>query len=539
VLADGTGRWGPLVESFLDRTPPVWDFFPSQVEAITAGLLTSSQTYSLQMPTGAGKTALTETLLFGHLTSHPSEAAVLLVPYRALARELKNSVGRRMSAIGLPTRSIYGGTVPTQEDSQDLESIRAFIATPEALTGLLSRAPGLLSRISLVICDEGHLLDGGARGIGLELLLARLRGRSESRPRVVFVSAIVPNIEEVNTWLGGSDATVVKSDFRPAEAEYAVLRPVGNGRNMHVGLEAHPVSTTLQAHTLPDFLQVSDFEFTNPATGRRKTYTYSSIKTQAIAAARKSLTLGTVAVFAATKTGDQGVVGLATELIQQVESGLPLPHPATYITDTELVATITDYVEREYGADWIGTKALRIGTIIHHGDIPQETREALEELLNQRGARMVLCTSTLAEGVNLPIRTLVLYAVRRRSASGQPIPMLSRDIRNLVGRAGRAGSSTRGLVICANPNQWDDILPVATGQPGEIVQGALHELLGRLHNAMQRNGLRLTNTRNSQDLWMRFFRRLSPRLFGRRVVRQVSPCGTWLLLSRVVPGGVR
>jgi hypothetical protein len=338
VLTDETTNWGPLVDSFLDRTPPVWDFFPSQIEAIRAGLLTSSQTYSLQMPTGAGKTALTETLLFGHLTTHPADAAVLLVPYRALARELRNSLGRRLSAIGLPTRSIYGGTVPSQEDAQDLDSVRAFIATPEAFTGVLGRSTGLLPRLSLAICDEGHLLDGGARGIGLELLLARLRGRTESPPRVVFVSAIVPNIEEVNTWLGGSEATVVKSDFRPSDAEYAVLRPSGSGRNMQVGLEAHPVSTSLQAHTLPNFLQVSDFEFTNPATGRRKTYPYSSFKTQAIAAARKSLALGTVAVFAATKTGDQGVVGLANELIQQVESGLPLPHPAAYIADADLVA---------------------------------------------------------------------------------------------------------------------------------------------------------------------------------------------------------
>ncbi|WP_460799008.1 hypothetical protein [Microbacterium sp. GXF0217] len=58
VLPDGVSRrWDPLVESFLDRKQPVWDFFPSQIEAIDAGLLTSSQSYSLQMPTGAGKTA--------------------------------------------------------------------------------------------------------------------------------------------------------------------------------------------------------------------------------------------------------------------------------------------------------------------------------------------------------------------------------------------------------------------------------------------------------------------------------------------------
>lgn len=494
ALPEGNApRWDPLVRSFLDRTPPVWDFFPSQMEAIEAGLLTSDETFSLQMPTGAGKTALTETLLFGHLTGRPDDVAVLLVPYRALARELRNSLARRLSAIGLRTRTVYGGTVPTREESEDLGSVRAIIATPEALTGLLSRSPELLSRISLAICDEGHLLDEGARGIVLELLLARLRGRGDVQPRVVFISAIVPNIEEINTWLGGSDSTVVRSEFRPAEAEYAVLRPRGQGKRTTVGLEMHPVSTTLQTHTLPSFLDASDFAYTNPSTGRTNSYSYSSVKTQAVAAARKSLALGTVAVFAATKTGHQGVVGLANELTKQLEVGLPLPDPSAYMSGSDAVENVRDYLRREYGANWIGTKALLAGAVVHHGDIPQETREALEELLSRRRVRMVLCTSTLAEGVNLPIRTLVLYAVQRRSASGQPEPMLAREIKNLVGRAGRAGSSTKGLVICANPKQWTHVLPVAAGQPGEDVQGALRKVIRVIQNDLRQTDRNLTN----------------------------------------------
>lgn len=494
VLPDGHApRWNALVRSFLNRTPPVWDFFPSQIDAVNAGLLTSDETYSLQMPTGSGKTALTETLMFGHLTTRPNDLAVLLVPYRALARELRNSLGRRLSATGLPTRTIYGGTVPTREESQDLEDVRAIVATPEALTGLLGRSPELLSRISLVICDEGHLLDEGARGVGLELLLSRFRGRGDLQPRMVFLSAIVPNIEEINTWLGGSDATVVRSEFRPAEAEYAVLRPVGSGRRMLIDLEMQPVSTTLQAHTLPAFLSARDFEFTNPATGRTNTYAYSSVKTQAVAAGRKSLAIGSVAVFAATKTGNQGAVGLAGELLKQLDVGLSLPDPAVYVSDADVVREVAEYLEREYGSRWVGTKLLLAGAVVHHGDIPQETREALEELLISAQVRMVLCTSTLAEGVNLPLRTLILYAVQRRSPSGQAIPMLAREIRNLVGRAGRAGSSTKGLVICANPTQWPDIRPVAVGEPGEDVYGALRQLLSRLQNALRQNSLSLTN----------------------------------------------
>lgn len=492
VLPDGTSeRWNPLVQSLVNRSRPVWDFFPSQITAIEAGLLTSEEPFSMQMPTGSGKTALTEALLFNHLIDRPDELAVLLVPYRALARELKGSVGSRLTRVGLPTRTVYGGTVPTFEEAQGLSELRAIIATPESLTGLLGSDPELLPRISLVVCDEGHLLDQPGRGVGLELLLARFRGRQGGGPRTVFVSAIVPNVEEINAWLGGSERSVVRSDFRPAEAEYAVLRPSGRGAGARAGLEMQAVDSSLQAHTLPDFLHPDDFQFTNPQTGRSNNYPHESVKAQAIAAARKSLALGTVAVFSTLKKGKQGVIGLSEELLRQLERGVPLPRPLDAVQDTTGISRVSDYLSREFGEEWVGTRCLRAGAVMHHGDIPQETRESVEELLAAGQIRMVLCTGTLAEGINLPIRTLVLYAIQRQTETGAE-PMLARDVRNLVGRAGRAGSSTKGLVILANPNQWESLEPVVTGQPGEDVHGFLARLVDALQRAVEQ-GTRLTN----------------------------------------------
>lgn len=493
VLPDGmSANWTPLIESFLGREQPVWDFFPSQIEAIQAGLLTEQRSFSLQMPTGAGKTALTETLLYSHLSYFPGSKAVLLVPYRALARELRGTVGRHLNDMGIRTRTIYGGTIPSMEESENVDSVRTIIATPEALTGLLSSNPELLPAISLVVCDEGHLLDNGARGIGLELLLARLRARTPD-PRIIFLSAIVPNVEEINTWLGGTNATVVRSEYRPALAEYAVLRPNGKGQNLTTGLELHEPTTLVPAHTLPKFLQVDDFRFLNSQTGRQNTYKYDSTKTQAIATARKALVLGPVVVFATEKGGNRGVVGLANELINQIASDLPLPAPLDYTGGRDLIDDAIDYLIREYGEDWVGTRLLQLGAIIHHGDLPQQTREVLEELVAGKHIAMIMCTSTLAEGVNLPIRTMVLYSVKRSSHGGAPEAMLARDLKNLVGRAGRPGSSTRGLVICANPNDWETVEPVAEGRPGESVEGALIDLIRRLKAALTVNQVQLDN----------------------------------------------
>jgi replicative superfamily II helicase len=114
-----------------------------------------------------------------------------------------------------------------------------------------------------------------------------------------------------------------------------------------------------------------------------------------------------------------------------------MPKPAEFVTGEDLLADIGTYPMIEYGNSWVGTTALAAGAVVHHGDIPQETRDVFEEIVAAGNVRMVLCTSTLAEGVNLPIRTLVVYTTQISTAEGTIVPMLAREIRNLVGRAGR------------------------------------------------------------------------------------------------------
>ena len=483
--------WTPFVKSLLSRRPAIWEFFPSQIDAIRRGLIDSEKTFSLQMPTSAGKTALAEAVLYWHAKKSSSDVAILLVPYRSLASELKGSLVRNLNSLGIPAKCIYGGTVPTGDEVHDLVNTRVIVATPEALSGLLS-AGELIPRVTLVICDEGHLLDGEKRGVGLEMLLARLKSRPIGSPRFVFISAIVPNVEEINSWLGGDASGVVKSSYRPAIAEYSVLRRVGTGSKSLVHLEMHPHLEKESRYLLERFLSKEDFTFKNPVTGRNNTYSFASFSTLAIAAARKALEMGTVAVFAANKRGSQGAIGLAVELGSQLSQQLgSLPAPSLYADQTTL-KPVVDYMAAEYGESWIGTQMVTSGAVLHHGDIPQETREVLEGLLRQEAVRFVICTSTLAEGVNLPIRTLVLYSVQR-SAGQQPVPLFARDIKNLVGRAGRAGSTTKGMVICVNEGQWPLVRRVALEAPGESVRGALLSLVERLESLLALSAQPLTN----------------------------------------------
>jgi len=254
----------------------------------------------------------------------------------------------------------------------------------------------------------------------------------------------------------------------------------------------HPHEAATTRFSIGGFLSRTDFRYTNPDTGNQKTYPFTSVKTQALATARKALAIGAVAVFAANKRGDQGAVGLAEGLLAQLEHPLNLPLPSKYIIGIAVQHAV-EYLAREYGENWVGTKVLHVGAVLHHGDIPQETREVLESLLRFGQVKFAICTSTLAEGVNFPIRTLVLYSVQRRQAGGAPVDMLGRDIKNLVGRAGRPGATTKGLVICANPGQWPLVLPVAQQAAGEPVHGALLSLINHVKSALAAQNIELTN----------------------------------------------
>lgn len=487
----GTAFWTPLIKSFIDRKPSTWEFFPSQIQAIERGLLGNAESYSLQMPTGAGKTTLCETLLYWHLKRNPTQVAIMIVPYRSLASELRHSLVRQLNGLGIAARCAYGGTIPSGDEVHGLDYINALIATPESLSGILSANTAFAQRISLVICDEGHLLDSSGRGIGLELLLARMKARQINPIRFVFMSAIIPNIEEINTWLGGDMNTVIRSTYRPAIAEFSILRSSGSGVGKSIRLDMHPHALQRQ-YSIHGFLDRESFQYVNPQTRRTNTYTFTSTKTLAVAAARKVLSMGTTAIFAANKRGAQGAIGLAEELIKQLQCPLPLPKPVDY-ADIEALSTRITYLETEFGTYWIGARSLRNGVVLHHGDMPQETREVLEGLLRDHRIQLVICTSTLAEGVNLPIRSLVLYSVQRRVGSGRPENMLARDIKNLVGRAGRAGANTKGLVICANSDQWWLVHPVATAGAGEPVRGSLRTLIEDLENFLRTHPIALNN----------------------------------------------
>lgn len=475
--------WKTYVRFNIGKSPQIWSFFPSQQTAIRSGLLTFNKAFSIQTPTSSGKTSIAELVIFNELSRNPESKILYLAPYRALASELKNNLGRNLtSKLGIKVKTIYGGNIVTDSDRLSIEQSNVLISTPEKFMAIELGLSGILDDFQTVICDEGHLIDNTTRGISYELLLSRLKNTEWVERRFVFLSAIIPNIEIINSWLGGSDDDIARSNYRPTEIELAFLNQVSAS---HFNLEVNPNDELPTKYILNRFLSSQDFST------QKGTYNVNSFKSKTVAAALKSLNSGAVAIFSPTKDNRRGVSGIALEVIKQLDTKLPKP---INFCDTLETEKLVEYFRYIFGTEYLLTICAENGFLYHHGDLPQFIRELIETTIRNEKVKFLICTNTLAEGVNLPIKTLVISTARRYINQQQPNePLPLRDLKNLIGRAGRAGKETKGIIIVVNPSDQSILSDVVANRNLEDVKGFLYYVVQVIERYITRNATHLSN----------------------------------------------
>ena len=167
-------HWKQYIIHCINKKTAIINFFPSQRLAIKKGIF-NEETTSLQMPTSAGKTFLSEIIIYNQIKNSPLSKILYLTPFRALAAELKRTLGKQLKSLGITTTIIYGGNLPNIEERNDINSSSVLISTPEKYIAIQNILPNLDDDYSTIICDEGHLLDDSSRGPEYELLLSRLK----------------------------------------------------------------------------------------------------------------------------------------------------------------------------------------------------------------------------------------------------------------------------------------------------------------------------------------------------------------------------
>lgn len=455
----------------------ILSFLPSQQDAIEKGLLSYSGSFSLKMPTSAGKSYITELLIHHELESNPEARVLYLAPLRALSRELRDRFKRISNTLGFTYATKYGGSAASVIE-EDVTEAHVLIATPESFMTIEGSDEMDISNFTLVICDEGQLLDDFSRGINYELLLSRLR--KQEHTRFLFISAIIPNISVVNQWLKGSDEHIGNSTYRPSKL--MLTEALVNDND--VTLSVYNDECTSIKYTIPSFISKEDAQSTclRNYDPKKRRYKVSGVPV-GCALALRSLSAGSVLLFTTAKKRGVSCTAFAANLLTMLNARA-FDNPYNYVSDIEQLNKIIEYSKFLIGDGHLLCQALDHGFAFHHGDVPQELREKIERCYDKGGIRLIISNTTLAEGVNLPIKTIVLANAMDQSTPGW---FLSNSrLKNIIGRVGRAGRERYGTVIVPVAER-DSVLMRSVKQalnPDDTslrhIQGTLYDLIAYL-----------------------------------------------------------
>lgn len=470
---DNTVSWNQYLNYTFRKH--IFSFLPSQREALHKGLLSYNRSFSLRMPTSAGKSYITELLIYQELQKTPNAKILYLAPLRSLGHELREKYRSISSQLDFTYRSLYGGSSMTGTEAI-LAEADLFITTPETFMSLEGSIDDILRQFTLVICDEGQLIESVGRGLDYEMLLSRLR--KQEHVRFLFISAIIPNIGDINTWLGGTMGEVGESNYRPCTIRFGV---------------ASTDKTSITLHVYENVNKKSLFDFTSFVNkDESKGFKLDTQKNRACLMAMKSLDAGSVMLYSTFKKKEYNASCYKYgECIANIIQKGKLPSPRSFLNTNQrnLLDLLCEFTEYNFGTDYYETNFMKEGFAVHTGSLPQEMREIVETGYEKGALRMIICNSTLAEGVNFPIRTLVLGDIRHPSGKG----WMEREVlMNVIGRVGRAGRETYGFVICAD-NAWWFVKEAASGENLKYAKGMLNDIAFEILKVERRLQRQLTD----------------------------------------------
>lgn len=393
----------------------ITELYPPQEEAIKAGAL-EGKNLVLASPTASGKTLVAEFCALKHILEKDGKI-LYLTPLRALANE-KYAEFKKYTAIKKRSgRKISVGISTGDFDSSDpwLERYDIIITTNEKADSLLRHRAKWMDEVSLVIADEVHLLNDAERGPTLEVVLARLM-QINPDAQLLALSATVKNAEEAAEWLKAESIT---TEWRPIVLKEGVLlqNEVQFKDGGAIKIEKHSA---------------------NPAIN----LALNTIKTG-----------GQALIFAATRKNS---VSLAKRASSEVEGLLSKPMKRTLERLAEEIAAAG---ERTRVSELLAELVKR-GTAFHHAGLGGTHRRLIENAFREGKIKVLTATPTLAFGVNLPARMVIIHDYRRYEPGYGYYPITVLEYKQMAGRAGRPRYDKLGeaLLIAKTEDERDYLM---------------------------------------------------------------------------------
>jgi POLQ-like helicase len=432
-------QWQPA----LQKSTFIRELWPAQHLLGHSGVLRGKSAV-VQMPTSAGKTKATELIIRSAFLAERTSLAVIIAPFRALCHEIKNSLFAAFRNEAVDVQELSDVTQEDFEIEEFLHRRQVLVVTPEKFVYVLRHTPKLADSIGLLIFDEGHQFDSGVRGITYELLLTSLKAMVSSETQKVLISAVISNAPALGAWLNGPDSEVVAgTKLIPTFRTLAFASWTDTLGRLEFVQEG---DTEKDEFYVPRVVEQLPLALKKGETADRFFPDREDGKSVALFLGLKLVKNGAVAIFCGVKATAANLCEMA---VNAFDRQVDIKTPVSY-SDAFEVRRLHYLHVRNLGNDSSATQSAELGIFSHHNNTPHGVRLAVEHAMREGHARFVICTSTLAQGVNLPIRYLLVTSVYQG-----PERIKVRDFHNLIGRAGRAGMHTEGTILFADPNVYD------------------------------------------------------------------------------------
>lgn len=435
LLPEFSGLEFSLWQNYIQSEGSIKELWPSQIELGVQGIF-SGKSGIIQMPTSSGKTASVNLILRSAFYSNRIDNALIIAPFRALCREICRDINAHfINNEDVIISEIFDLPEIPQDFSIFNDSIkRVFVLTPEKLLFLLRNNQSFIDRIGLCIFDEAHLFDDPNRGSNFELLMSTVKQTFPKEVQKILISAVIPNSEAINKWFNEDGVVVSNNSIKTTEKRIAFSDLNGSNEQLYF---IDPI-TFEEEFFVPRTVNVSKLELLGK---ERKPKVFPELKNAndiSIYYGIKLIKNGGVAIFC----GRKDTVNIVLRRFIDLNNRKYDLSDFLENSDRFEVEKIGNLIGKNIGYDSVEYTCSQLGVFSHHSGIPMGLRIAIEYAFSKSKINNVVCTSTLAQGVNLPIKYLIVSSMYQ---AGDAIKI--RDFQNLIGRAGRAGKYTEGTII--------------------------------------------------------------------------------------------
>lgn len=398
---------------------------PVQQQAMKKGVM-EGKNIVVSSPTASGKTLIAEMAMLNNFMD--GGKAVYITPLKSIAAEKYAEFNEKYKSLGMKIAVSVGDFDSAEEW---LGNYHVIITTSEKLDAIMRHKPDWISKLTLVVVDEIHLLNDPSRGPTLEVVITKLRLLTNSQ--LVALSATINNSMEISKWL---NANLVESDYRPVKLNKGIFYP----------------------HTSGNILEFSSGDNIEMEPGEPDTV----LAGNSIKKGKQCI------VFVSSRKGSEA----CAERVGKTASKMLTEGDRMELR--KISATVRKALHSPTRQCIRLAECILNGSAFHHAGLLPKQREAVENGFKKGTIKSISATPTLAWGVNMPAYRVVIRDMKRFSGYGSEyLPAL--EVHQMMGRAGRPKYDKEGEAVMVAKNRKE-----AVELAQRYISGPLEDIYSKL-----------------------------------------------------------